>query len=197
MAARRSGQEVRAAAVEAAAAFFASSGVAATTMEDIVEQTGITRATLYRHIGNKEDLVLSVLLREIDELLVGLLRRAERREQLADVLVDGVLDAIELIRARPLLLAIAGDAGEVAAGVSADATAVLEEHFDRFIAPIFEIHASSLRPDLTQNDAVEVLLRTILSHLSVDLQRRTKADRRAFLNRTLVPVFLPDEVAGR
>lgn len=194
MASRRSGDDIREAVYDAATDAFATKGLAATTMDDLVQVTGIARATIYRHAGNKEEVLLAVLLREIDGVMTTLGRRAAKWTDVAELIVEGTLGTIELVADNPLLRSVVAGASAFGDEVSDDAMTGFAEHLERLIDPIFTTFADDLRPELTRSEAGELLLRTIVSHLTVGgRQRRTKAQRRAYLQRTLAPVFVPDD----
>src|SRR6266511_3679956 len=55
----------------AATAAFARTGFAATSLEDIAAEAGVTRAILYRHFESKADLYRSVLKRAKERLDVA------------------------------------------------------------------------------------------------------------------------------
>ncbi|MCX7619581.1 MAG: TetR/AcrR family transcriptional regulator [Acidimicrobiales bacterium] len=77
-------EERQASILAAAARAFARAGFAATSMEDVAAEAGVTRLILYRHFESKEDLYRSVLTRVSDRLeqeFIGLLKRPERRQR--------------------------------------------------------------------------------------------------------------------
>jgi AcrR family transcriptional regulator len=61
----------RAEVVEAAARVFAARGYHATSIDDLLEATGLTRGGLYHYMDGKQDLLLAVL----DDLMAPLLER--------------------------------------------------------------------------------------------------------------------------
>ena len=69
-------EERQASILHGAAAAFARSGFAATSMEDVAEACGVTKLIVYRHFDSKEDLYRAILQRVFDrqaeELLAGL-----------------------------------------------------------------------------------------------------------------------------
>ena len=69
-------EERQASILHGAAAAFARSGFAATSMEDVAEACGVTKLIVYRHFDSKEDLYRAILQRVFDrqgeELLHGL-----------------------------------------------------------------------------------------------------------------------------
>lgn len=59
-------EERHAAILHGAAAAFARSGFAATSMEDVADACGVTKLIVYRHFDSKEDLYRSILQRVFD-----------------------------------------------------------------------------------------------------------------------------------
>ncbi|MEJ7584750.1 MAG: helix-turn-helix domain-containing protein [Acidimicrobiales bacterium] len=74
--------ERQASILREAAAAFARSGYAATSMEDVAEACGVTKLIVYRHFGSKEELYRAILQRVFDrqaeELVAGLARGSQR-----------------------------------------------------------------------------------------------------------------------
>ncbi|WP_431932998.1 TetR/AcrR family transcriptional regulator [Nonomuraea jabiensis] len=71
-AARRKGSQTRADIQQAALSLFTERGYDATSMREIAEQLGITKAALYYHFDSKEAIVLSLFqenMRALDDLL--------------------------------------------------------------------------------------------------------------------------------
>ncbi len=193
---RRPTEETRAAVLDAAQNCFTRYGVEQTTIDDIVRAAGVPRATLYRHAGSRDDLLLAVTLREIDRLIDELARHVAGHDHIDDVIVDGVVQTIELIRSSPLLSALAANPGAAVDGsISEHVTTALMERLEHFVEPIFEParRAGLLRPELPLADAVEILVRTIQSHLvGAHPRRRSDSQLKDFLRRSLVPVLVPD-----
>ena len=79
-------EQILAAATEA----FARSGFAATSLEDIAAEAGITRVILYRHFDSKTDLYQAVLDRMCARLDAHV---AEPVGGFTDASIDGLLDA--------------------------------------------------------------------------------------------------------
>jgi AcrR family transcriptional regulator len=70
-------EERQAAILKGAAAAFARSGFAATSMDDVAVECGVTRLILYRHFDSKEDLYRAVLQRVFDRQAEVLVRTLE------------------------------------------------------------------------------------------------------------------------
>jgi AcrR family transcriptional regulator len=67
-------EERQASILHGAAAAFARSGFAATSMEDVAEACGVTKLIVYRHFDSKEDLYRAILQRVFDRQAEELLR---------------------------------------------------------------------------------------------------------------------------
>ena len=85
--------EVRRRLEEAAARLFAEKGYAATTVDDIVEQAGVSKPALYRHFESKKDLHMALLERHRDELAAAALDALGTGERSVDVLLPAMIEA--------------------------------------------------------------------------------------------------------
>lgn len=145
--------------VDAAEACIARVGLEKATVDDIAAEAGVSRATVYRHVRDRDELVLAVFAREADRLLV------EMADAGARSIVDGVLFALRRVPAHPLLLEVLHDPPPGAWDVC----------YERALAAMGE----ALDPD-----AVEAVLRMVLSLLLVPSEREPE-DLRSFLERFL------------
>lgn len=193
--------ELRDRLLDAAEACFRRHGLANTTIDDVVREAHVPRATLYRHAGGKTELVTAVLTREVQRFLDRLGAFVATCDDFASVVVDGVLFAVDMGRSEPFGRPLAEEllAGEVPAPYEAAVATVRAElwaQLTRFVAPIVE-HAretGEARPELTVEDATEWLQRCILSLMhSPDPVPRTREEQRALLERMLLPAFVPDD----
>jgi AcrR family transcriptional regulator len=74
-------EERQASILHGAAAAFARSGFAATSMEDVAEACGVTKLIVYRHFDSKEELYRAILQRVFDRQAEELLRGLEHPSQ--------------------------------------------------------------------------------------------------------------------
>jgi AcrR family transcriptional regulator len=76
---KRSGSETKAQAQRVATALFISRGFEATSLREIAEQLGISKASLYYHFNNKDAIVESIISARRDEIddLVAWVRTQE------------------------------------------------------------------------------------------------------------------------
>jgi AcrR family transcriptional regulator len=186
-------RDVRNRLLDAAASCFRRFGIAQTTMDDVIRAARIPRTTAYRHVGAKGDLIAAVVLREITTFLERLAVELAGMEPIEEALVEGVLRSIEECHQNELLAKSLGIEGLVA--VHATTVAHEEESFRTFVAfmaPFLDQARSAhrLRPGLSNEDVTEWIIRTITSFaLMGDARGRTRAERRSYLKRMLVPAF--------
>ena len=74
-------EERQASILHGAAAAFARSGFAATSMEDVAEACGVTKLIVYRHFDSKEELYRAILQRVFDRQAEELRRGLEHPSQ--------------------------------------------------------------------------------------------------------------------
>lgn len=85
----------RDAIAEAAALCFVRWGVGRTRMEDIAKEAGIARPALYRYFGGKDDVVLEVMIRHIDQRAAALHQRVKRKGPAGPLIVEALRTGIE------------------------------------------------------------------------------------------------------
>lgn len=68
--------------VEAASALFFEQGYQATTIDDVIERSGVSRPTLYNHFKTKEELCVEYL-KERRRVDLGMLKETMRKEKTA------------------------------------------------------------------------------------------------------------------
>lgn len=185
--------EVVSAVLDGAEACVREAGITSTTMDEIVDRSGVARATLYRHAGTRNDILLALVRRDIDRLHADLVRRLVPGAPLDEVLVEGILHVLDLVRRSPVLHELLADPTVLAAEVTEQAMEALAGRLEAFVAPLFGDGSPRVRDGLEPGIAVEFLVRTIVSMLTLDGGRRaTRAHRRRYLRQTVVPVFVPD-----
>lgn len=83
----------RARLIDAATRLFYEEGIHAVGVDRVIEEAGVTRATLYKQFGGKENLVLAYLRNE-DEQLRALFAQAGEGVTAPDALLDAVIQGI-------------------------------------------------------------------------------------------------------
>lgn len=89
--------------IDSATRLFYEEGIHAVGVDRIIDEAAVTRATLYKQFGGKENLVLAYLRNE-DEMLRALFARAGAEvtdpNQLADAVIEGIAADIRLRHTR-------------------------------------------------------------------------------------------------
>jgi len=178
------------AVLDAAAACYLQFGVEKTTAADIAKRAGMSRATLYRRYGGHEAIFLALLTRESDAMARDAEAHLAGIDDPAERVVEGMLYAIEQIRARPVHAAVfSSDAAGWAAtlALSDDALRRLGE---AGIRPLL----GPSRPDAAGaqavDDLVDHLLRVLISYAVVPGRNGLDTeDIRRQLNAMFLPAF--------
>ncbi|HMG43082.1 MAG TPA: TetR/AcrR family transcriptional regulator [Acidimicrobiales bacterium] len=184
--------------LDAAEACFRRYGIANTTIDDVVREAKVPRATLYRHAGNKNELIASALTREIERFLKRLgAFVATNCDSFASTIVDGTIFAArDMATHEPFRTLFTNEPHAVIEAAVAPVRAEMWKRLTGFVAPLVT-HAhetGEARPELTVEDATEWLQRCIRSLVEVPhAVPRTDDELRSFLERMLLPAFVPDD----
>jgi AcrR family transcriptional regulator len=176
--------------IAAAKRCFERHGVARTRVDDIAAEAKVSRATVYRYFRDRDDLILAVLEAEADAFLVEFRQRLSVEAPLEEQLIDGVVFAVAAVR-QDERLALLFTPESV--GITTAVAGAWELLFDRArtaMAPLLEAWRASgdLREDVGLDEAVEWILRMVLSLLTVPGPReRSEDELRAFLQTFFVP----------
>ena len=190
--------ELRDRLLDAAEACFRRYGIANTTIDDVVREAKVPRATLYRHAGNKNELIASALTREIERFLKRLgAFVATNCDSFASTIVDGTIFAArDMATHEPFRTLFTNEPHAVIEAAVAPVRAEMWKRLTAFVAPLVT-HAhetGEARPELTVEDATEWLQRCIRSLVDVPhAVPRTDDELRSFLERMLLPAFVPDD----
>jgi AcrR family transcriptional regulator len=166
-------------------------GLARTRIDDIADEARCGRSTIYRYFGNRENVIIQVLLRRGRLFGDTLLRHVHDRSDTPDKIVEGVVFALKLIRDDELLWSIFNTEALPSAARLAEAS---EPLFQLATAVWVELLRADpalerlLRREVGPERAAEWILRIMLSYLAVPLG--TQHDGRA-LRRDLRLLLLP------
>ncbi|MFD6392899.1 TetR/AcrR family transcriptional regulator [Nocardia sp. NPDC060259] len=89
--------------LDAALIQFEQVGVKKTTIEDIARQAGVDRATVYRRVGSRDDVVTAVFAREVARVLTDLQSLPGKHDNLDDLVADILVTVVGRWRAHPLV----------------------------------------------------------------------------------------------
>jgi AcrR family transcriptional regulator len=141
-------------------------GLAKTTVDDVVKDSGVSRATIYRQFpGGREELLRETVGWEIGRYFIRLADHVRDAGDLARLLEDGLVFARRSLLEHELLQKILLTEPERLLGLlSTEATKTLPFIAD-FIVPylVREQRAGRLRPDVEIDAAADYLARSVLS----------------------------------
>ena len=86
-------------AFEAVATF----GLSRLTVEDVARQAGLSRQTLYRYFGSKDELIGALVIRELEAFLDGVRAAHARHTDLEAAMGEAALFCLRTVREHPLL----------------------------------------------------------------------------------------------
>ncbi len=141
-------------------------GIAKTTMEDVVKESGISRATIYRQFpGGRDELLRETVGWEIGRYFIRLADHIQGADDLAHLLEDGLVFARRSLLEHELLQKILVTEPERLLGLlSTEARKTLPFIAD-FLMPYLarERDAGRVRADVDLEAAAEYLARSVLS----------------------------------
>jgi AcrR family transcriptional regulator len=151
----------------AALACIARTGITRTTIDDVVREAGVSRATLYRAFpGGKDVLVEAVLGREVHRFFVELSGELARHDDAEGLLTAGVGGALRFLTEHPALGAVlVHEPGLLLPQVAFHRLGPILDAAAAFAAPYLRPHvrADHARPDHAATEVAELLVRVVLT----------------------------------
>jgi AcrR family transcriptional regulator len=179
--------------IEAAASCYQRFGPGKTTVEDVAQAAGSSRATVYRHFQNRDELLLAVIARQAGALAAEAETHLREFDDVGSWLVEGMLFCLAEIPRRPLLaMLFAPEELGVASRLVLSSEQLLQIGTD-ILRPMFEParRQGLLRAGIRIEWLIEWVLRLLMSYLAVP--SRTLAgedDLRRMLRTLLLPAVL-------
>lgn len=174
--------------LDAAEDCFALVGVQATTIDDIATAAGVSRITVYRRVGNRDEVILSVLLRVVDRHLARLRPRLLAQESVTDAIALLIRSTVRAARRDDLRLLFASEEREVAGAPLRGAMPPLSERFGEVIALAADRLEGDLAPGVSSLDAGEWVIRVIVSLATTEgARQRDAAEDDRFVRMFAVP----------
>lgn len=192
----RSAEENRRHILDAAERCFARLGIDATTVVDIAEEAGLSRALVYRHFSSRDEMVVASVERAGRRLLERSAAAYERAETLADLICGIVVEVVWQARTDPLLASVFG-------GANRSRTSALVAGSERFLLDHRDAEAQlrryrpefleQLRPGLSFEAAYDYV-RTFGAMVAQAPAgaTRTKRSLRAYVETFLLPAIVAD-----
>lgn len=175
--------------LDAAEACFLRFGVARTTIEDIAAEAGVSRVTVYRHLGTRDDIVTAVLVRTADRMLERLRPRLLASPDLGTAIVELVLGSMRAARADDLALLYGSDEGRRLGQPTPGLAPVLFGRYGDVVAELDAAFPGQLAPDVSAAEAGEWVLRIAISFLTIETDR-PPSETRLMLERLALPALV-------
>ena len=161
--------------LRAAARRLAVAGIAATSVDDVAEAAGVSRATVYRYVGGKDEIVRAVIREESVVLLDRLAHVLERSATVDRAVADVVAEALVAIGESPVLARLSTtDLRETLPFVTVDAGPLVGAVVDT-LGPVVR-RASFPVADAHLDEALEELTRFVLTALTTPRRDGTRLD---------------------
>lgn len=185
--------------VAATAEVVAEDGPLGVRVDEVARRVGCSRATVYRYVADKDELVREVLVRRAAALADQLEAGLDPDGDPADWIVEGLLRHADAVRAEPWFQALARQGATTAVarvGGGAEAVAGLASPMvARFLERIEA--RGVLRRDITVAEATEWLIGVHLSLLNPVFTDRPSAHRADMLRKFVAYALLsPDATAA-
>jgi AcrR family transcriptional regulator len=81
----------------------ATFGVSRLTVEDVARQAGLSRQSVYRYFGSKDELISALVIRELEAFLDGVREAHARHTDLEAAMREAALFCLRTVREHPLL----------------------------------------------------------------------------------------------
>jgi AcrR family transcriptional regulator len=172
--------------LEAASRCVARDGMAGANVAAVAAEAGVSRPTVYRYFADRQALIEATLMHAGRDLAARLGARLRRFSAPAEMAVEAMCFVLREIPREPILGAMWSEAA-----LDADAVAGLTR--PRALAwsrdALQDLVRAASWTGQTADEAIEVMLRMLLSLLAAPAPRRSDAALRAFLTRRLVPAL--------
>jgi AcrR family transcriptional regulator len=185
-------QRTRARIFDVAAALLAERGYDF-TLEDVAAAAGTTRMTVYRHVGGRDELLTTLLLRASNDLAQELRVVLDREAPFVDRIVDALVLMVDTVRSAPYLNAVTASANPSAVWPQVDPEGRFVHVVFEFFRPYFEAALDEVRFRAPVDESLDWLMREVLGLLTVDSRGEADLPEVRRLVRTfVVPSILVD-----
>jgi AcrR family transcriptional regulator len=179
---------VRKRLLDAAEGCYRRFGIGKTTVDDVARAASLSRATVYRHFKNKDELLLGLVSREGFRLSTDVEKYLHRFDDIGSWIVEGLLFSLREIPKRPVL-AMLFDAEAVGTASrlllsSPDLVEIGGTVLERMFEPAQR--QGVLRESLHKDVLLEWVLRILTSYLTVPSRLATTEDELRTLFRTMI-----------
>jgi AcrR family transcriptional regulator len=141
----------------AAAEVFRRMGYAQARLEDVAQEVGISRATLYYYVGTKEELLVALLEDPIAQVTASLKKVASQKLPASEKLASSLREYLHLLEEHPtLFIFLSENIHKVMSGPEADEIRANADSYGRVLTKIVAdgMKAGEFRDDIRPQVAV-------------------------------------------
>lgn len=192
------GDDLFARILDAAHDCIARVGIAKTTLDDVARDAGCSRATLYRHVAGKRELLDSLVEREAERLRGVLADASNGADGLGDACTALIVEGAEFLLDHAALSAVlAIEPSVILPLLSLGGADDFIRQAALLVAPNLSTHVAS---DRDAARLADLLVRMTLSHLQCPEPQRPITDpqvARHLVDQYIVPGFAREPASGR
>lgn len=175
--------------LDAAAGCFARFGVAHTTVPDIARELGVSRMTVYRHLGSVPDALRSLLARELHRLVVHLADQLDGAPPSPETIVELTAVVVGHAGSHPVLRKSLADEPELVGPVLLDSFSGIVDNVTAVAAPML---AAAMEAGLVRRQDPAVLTDWLVRTTVSMIASPPRQDLRSFLTQVLLPLLGPE-----
>lgn len=175
--------------IDSAVEMMARNGLDSLSLTDVAREAGVSRATVYREFGDKPGMISAVTKSEVGRMIGAAYQSVDLRAPLADATRDIVLFAIRYLRAHPVIGRLRDHEPHWLLNVAIDhdgASLDLIETVGAFAAPVLAARPDENAMTVTSEQAAEIAIRIVLSHVLIPRSRMSDEDIAAYTVRAIV-----------
>jgi len=176
--------------LDAAVRCYQESGAQHTSLQDIIDEAGISKPTLYRYFDNHDAVMSEAIFRELEQVNQELEAIQARQTSVRDMLIESFMYTLQVYPRRPLLLMLSEQqVSKQIDHLGLDSEALIGQA-TKFTIPIYELAKQQdlLRDGVTLERFVEWATRICISYMNVPTKGQDDAiEMRLLLDQFLVP----------
>jgi AcrR family transcriptional regulator len=175
--------------LDAGSRCFARFGLRRTSVQDVARDLGVDRTTIYRRVGNIDEIARMLAARELHRFLADLTDLASSNSPGPEAVIETLAGLIEKARTHPVVVKLLADERELVGSVVAQYARPFIKRTSSAIAPVIGIAMQS--GQLARRDpevVAEWLVRVGASLVLV----KPEGDLRALLGDMLLPALRPE-----
>jgi AcrR family transcriptional regulator len=179
--------------LDAAEKCFAQFGLTKTTMEDVAQSAGMSRATVYRYFKNRDELLLGVVEREANRTAVVLKKRLTSISDPGEYIIEGIVQSLVEIPKRPELSMLFGPEAVGLTSRLVLSSGRLAEIGLSLLLPVIEPAREKgvLNDQIDFHVMIEWIFRILSSYLTVPSSfAHSEDEMRELLRRMLLPALI-------